>query len=95
MKFMLSWKLHRGKDDWGCRRFAKLTPEEDQAERGDEIKLIGRWHDPIRGTGVVIVETDSAEALSSWALNWNDVMDIDIVPVLDDQETWALGKKLR
>jgi len=37
-------------------------------------------------------ESDSAEALANWAFNWNGLLDADVVPVLDDNETRALGK---
>jgi hypothetical protein len=53
---------------------------------------IGRWHDLARGRGVVICESESAEAVASWVLNWNSLLDADVVPVLDDNETRALGK---
>jgi len=43
--------------------------------------------------GVAIFESDSAEAISNWALNWNEVLDLEISPVLDDAETRTLGKK--
>ena len=45
-----------------------------------------------RGRGVVICESESAEAVANWALNWNSLLDADVVPVLDDNETRALGK---
>ena len=45
------------------------------------------------GRGVAIYETDSAEAISNWALNWNSILDLEFSPVLDDEETRELGKK--
>jgi hypothetical protein len=30
--------------------------------------------------------------VANWALNWNSLLDADVVPVLDDNETRALGK---
>ena len=65
-----------------------MTPEQDAADRGSRIKQIGRWHDLARGRGVVICESESAEAVA----NWNSLLDADVVPVLDDNETRALGK---
>ena len=70
-----------------------MTPEQDQADRGRSIKLISRWHDLARGRGVAICESDSAEAVTNWALNWNTILDVDVGVVLDDAETRALGKK--
>jgi hypothetical protein len=92
MKFMITWQFHQGKLHEGYAQFFKMTPEHDAADRGNRIKQIGRWHDLARGRGVVICESDSAEALANWALNWNGLLDADVVPVLDDNETRALGK---
>ena len=92
MKFMITWQFHQGKLHEGYSQFFKMTPEQDAADRGSRIKQIGRWHDLARGRGVVICESDSAEAVANWALNWNSILDVDVVPVLDDNETRALGK---
>jgi len=92
MKFMITWRLHEGKIHEGYSRFFQMTPEEDAADRGSRIKLIGRWHDLARGRGVLICESDSADAVANWCLNWNSILDVDLAPVLDDNETRALGK---
>lgn len=70
-----------------------MTPEQDHADQGSNIKLIGRRHDLARGRGVAICESDSAEAMANWALNWNSILDVDVAMVLDDNETRAHGKK--
>ncbi len=93
MKFMITWKLHPGKLHDALVHFSQMTPKQDLADRGSSIKQIGRWHDLVRGSGVAICESNSAEAVSNWILNWNSVMDFDIAVVLDDSETRALGKK--
>jgi hypothetical protein len=92
MKFMITWQFHPGKLADGLAHFSQMTPKEDEQDRGVSIKLIGRWHDLARGRGVAICESDSAEAISNWALNWNSILDVDVAVVLDDQETRALGK---
>ena len=69
-----------------------MTPAQDAQDRGERIKHIGRWHDLARGRGVVICESDSAEAIANWALNWSSILDVDVASVLDDDETRALGK---
>jgi hypothetical protein len=93
MKFMISWQFHPGKLSDALAVFSQMTPEQDKQDHGPHIKLIGRWHDLARGRGVAICESDSAEAISNWALNWNSLLDADIAVVLDDEETRALGKK--
>ncbi len=92
MKFMITWQFHQGKLHEVLSLFSKMTAAQDAEDRGNRIKQIGRWHDVVRGRGVTICESDSAEAVANWALNWNSVLDLDIAPVLDDDETRALGK---
>jgi hypothetical protein len=84
--------MHPGKLHDTLAQFAQMTPEQDQALMGNEIKLIGRWHDLVRGRGVVIMESNSAEAVSKYSMKWNAFMDLDASVVLDDAETRALGK---
>lgn len=93
MKFMLSWTIHEDKRHEAFTAFSQMSEADDAADRGDGIRLIGRWHDLVSFTGVAICESDDLQAVSSWALNWNGVLDIDIVPVLDDSEAKQLGRK--
>jgi Protein of unknown function (DUF3303) len=92
MKFMLTWRIHPDKRQAAFSAFAQMTSEDDAKDRGDKIKLIGRWHDLSQFTGVAICETDDAQALASWALNWNNVLDVETYAVLDDEEARAVGK---
>lgn len=92
MKFMLHWRLHQEKRKDVLKGFSSMTAADDANDLGDKIRMIGRWHDVTGGTGVVIVESDDATAISNWALNWNPFMDITITPVLDDEETRAVGR---
>jgi hypothetical protein len=94
MKFMIAWQLHEGKLQDVLSIFSKITPEQDQALMGDNVKLVGRWHDLVRGQGVAIFESDNAEALSTYSLNWNAHMDLDIALVVEDEEARAIGNKM-
>jgi len=60
---------------------------------GNKIKLIGRWHDLSEFSGVAICESDDPQALASWALNWNNVLDVKTVMVLNDEEAREVGRK--
>ncbi|MBP67667.1 MAG: hypothetical protein CL435_03970, partial [Acidimicrobiaceae bacterium] len=42
--------------------FSQMTPEDDAGDHGPEITMIGRWHDIPSGSGICILESDSAEA---------------------------------
>ena len=93
MKFMLKWRVHPDKRHDVLKMFSQMDVAADNADMGDKIKLIGRWHDVAKFEGVAIYESDDAMAVSSWALNWNNVIDDEVSVVLDDDETRELGKK--
>lgn len=92
MKFMVTWRCHTDKRQAALNAFAQMTPEDDKKDMGTKIKLIGRWHDLSQFTGVAICESDDAMAVASWALNWNNVLDVQTVVVLDDEEARAVGR---
>ncbi len=92
MKFMVTWKVHEDKRHEALKTFSAMSDADDSRDLGD-VKLIGRWHDVIGFTGVAIAETDDPAALSDWLLNWNHVIDVQSVPVLDDNEARELGRK--
>lgn len=94
MKFLISWQMHEGKLHDTLALFSQMSAEQEKAMMGDQVKLIGRWHDLVRGQGVAIYESESAAALSAYSLNWNKFMDLDITVVTDDDETRAIGKQL-
>ena len=90
MKFMITWVLHADKRVDTMSTFAKMTPADDEADTGPDVTLIGRWHNPGEGTGVAVCESDSADAVYRWALNWAPVLDLTVEAVLDDAETRAV-----
>ena len=93
MKFMVTWVIPDGEARHGTLKiFSDMTPEQDQELIGDSATLIGRWHEPVSATGVAIFESDSAAAVMNYLLNWNEVCDCDVTPVLDDDEARALGR---
>ena len=93
MKFMVTWRVHPEKRHDALKAFSKMTAADDAADRGPKVKLIGRWHDVQKFTGVAICESDDAQAVAAWALNWNGVLDLEAVPVLDDDEVRTVAKQ--
>jgi len=89
---MVTWRVHPDKRQAVFTAFSQMTAADDAKDMGDKIRLIGRWHDLSQFTGVVICESDDAQAIASWVLNWNNLLDIQTVVVLDDEETRAVGK---
>jgi len=91
MKFKVEWSM-------GCEAyldilnvFSSMTPEQ-RADVGDGVTMIGRWHDTNSRSGVAIMETTDLAALNRYLGKWNPFMDLDVSPVLDDEETAALAK---
>jgi len=90
---MLKWRVHPDKRHEVLQGFSQMDVAADKADMGDKIKLIGRWHDVAKFEGVAIYESNDASAISSWALNWNHVLDAEVSVVLDDAEVREVGKK--
>ncbi len=89
---MLTWRVHPDKRQAVFNAFSQMTAEDDKKDLGEKIRLIGRWHDLSQFTGVAICESDDAQAVASWALNWNNVLDLETVLVLDDEEARTVGR---
>ena len=94
MKFLIRWRNHEDKRHEALKAFAAMPVGDPVGDGGDKIKLIGRWHDLAAMDGVCICETDDITALSTWALNWNNALDVEVVPVVDDAEAKAIGSSL-
>jgi hypothetical protein len=92
MKFLVSWQIHEDKRHDALQAFSQMTAEDDAMDMGKNIKLIGRWHDLVSFTGIAVCETDDPTAVHQWLLNWNSVLDAEVSPVLDDEETRAVGR---
>ena len=93
MKFLLSWRIHPDKRQAAFTAFSQMTAEDDKKDMGEKVKLIGRWHDLSQFTGVAICESNDAQAVASWALNWNSSLDLTTSVVLDDEEAREVGRK--
>ena len=93
MKFLVTWRIHEDKRHEALRAFSAMTAEDDAADMGAGVKLLGRWHDLVGFTGVAIAESDDPQAISNWLLNWNGILDADVTLVLDDEETRAVGRQ--
>lgn len=93
MKFMASWSVDQ--EQWLpiLKKWSSMTPEQ-RAEAGPGVKILGRWHDLGARTGVAIFEASDAGALTRYIGQWNPAMDIDVVPVLDDEESAAAAKDI-
>ncbi len=94
MKFLVAWQIHTDKRHDAMKLFSSMTPEDDAQDLGEAVKLVGRWHDLASFTGVAICESNDIKAVYRWAMNWNEICDIDVTPVLDDEEAREVGRSM-
>jgi Protein of unknown function (DUF3303) len=91
MKFMLtfSWKPDIKARDEGIARFKKTGGNPPKG-----AKLLGRWTRADFNGGFDLLESDDANALAEFALMWSDIMDLTIVPVLEDESLNAVLQRV-
>src|SRR5581483_2212366 len=90
MKFMLTFEIEADKSKRN-EAFARFLATGGQPPKG--VKLLGRWTRVDFSQGYDLLETDNPEALADMALQWNDLMKIEIVPVMEDESTAAVVKR--
>ena len=92
MKFMMTWSSFPQTRHDAAKGFGQMTDADDEADHPG-VKLIGRWHDLVAVGGWLICESDDISAVQSWALNWSGVLNIEVRPVVDDNEAKTMLKK--
>jgi hypothetical protein len=83
MKFIchFSWGPDKENQAEAIRRFRATGGQPPAGAR-----LLGRWTRADFMGGVVLLESDDPKALTEFSLMWSDLMELEVVPVLDDQE---------
>ena len=92
MKFMLTFAIRpdtKGRDE-AIARFKKTG---GQPPKG--VKLIGRWTAADFSGGFDLLESDDVKALTEFALMWSDVMELKLVPVIEDSELSEVLRRRR
>jgi hypothetical protein len=83
MKFMLTFSIRpeaKSRDE-AIARFKKTGGLPPSGAR-----LLGRWTRTDFAGGYVLVEGDDARALTEFSLMWSDLIELQIVPVVGDEE---------
>jgi hypothetical protein len=93
MKFKVDWAIDQDKWLEVLEIFSSMSPEE-RADAGDGVQILGRWHDMTARSGVAIFEASDLGALTRYLLMWNPHMELEIAPVMDDEETAALATSI-
>ena len=83
MKFMLTFTMpvDKAKRDEAIQRFMKTG---GQPPKG--AKLLGRWMQADFSQGFDLLESDDAKPLTQFALEWSDVLYLQITPVVEDKD---------
>ena len=88
MKYMVTWKISPSNYKAAVKRFLKTGAP---APKG--MKTIGRWHTAGSTRGFHLVEGSDA-ALAEINAEWADLLDLQVVPVVEDDVAGAIGAKL-
>src|SRR5947209_8067286 len=83
MRFMMtySWKPDAQQREEGLERFRVTGGKPPKG-----ATLLGRWTRADMSGGFDLLESDDARALTEFAMQWSDLMELSLVPVVDDAE---------
>lgn len=56
----------------------------------EEVEMLSRYHNLDGSGGFAICQTDNSAALASWALDWNGLIEIQIIPIMNDETASAV-----
>ncbi|HJO04448.1 MAG TPA: DUF3303 family protein [Acidobacteriota bacterium] len=85
MRFMMTYAVPSDAWETAVERFLDsggLPPE--------GVTMVDRWHAAAGRHGFILLETDDPTAIYQFAVEWSDVVDHTITPVLDDDEVAAV-----
>ena len=85
MLFSISWKGSPAVRNATAERFLKSGGMPPTG-----VKLIGRWHEVGTISGIAIAETDDPLLMSKWALDWNDMFELEVRAVVTDEQVGPL-----
>ena len=93
MLFRVNWSMEGRNRNEVIECFLSATDDPNYA-LPDGLTMKGRWHNSAGLDGTVIMETDDINLLYSWILNWNDVCDTEVDPVVEDEAAGQLCVEL-
>lgn len=88
MKYMVTWKISPSNYKAAVKRFLKTGAP---APKG--MKTLGRWHTAGSTRGFHLVEGSDA-ALAEINAEWADLLDLQVVPVVEDDVAAAAAAKI-
>lgn len=88
MKFMLTFTIAPEARDEAIDRFQTTGGEPPQG-----VQLLGRWTAADFSGGFDLLESDDGKALTELSLMWSDLMELTIIPVVEDAELTDVLKR--
>lgn len=88
MKYMITWRISPSNYKAAVKRFLKTGAP---APKG--MKTLGRWHTAGSTRGFHLVEGSDA-ALAEVNAEWADLLDLQVVPVVEDDVAAAAAAKI-
>jgi hypothetical protein len=89
MKFMTTWKVRPDAVKEAVSMFFK-----GMAAPREGVKFLGRWHAADLTGGFTLTETDNPTLIYEQSAIWIGVMDLKIVPVIEDDEAGPVLAKV-
>lgn len=83
MKFMLTFTIPSDQNQRN-ESIARFKTTGGQPPQG--AKLLGRWTQLDMSKVYVLVESDDPKALAGYAIDWSDLLEVETVPVMEDQD---------
>ncbi|MBY4677412.1 DUF3303 domain-containing protein [Marinobacterium arenosum] len=90
MKFMATWSIPPQSYDAALDAFLAAG-----APLPEGVTTLGRWHAPGSNRGWLLCETDDLVALSAHIAEWAPLLEIDVTPVVDDQQAGEAAARVR
>jgi Domain of unknown function (DUF3303) len=80
--YMITWSFPPDSRNEAIHRFSEgsaMNPPKG-------VTHLGRWHAAQGGLGWGVVEAKDPKDIAKWLIQWSDVIEYDITPVLSDEE---------
>ena len=91
MKFMLTFTIPSNQNQRN-ESIARFKTTGGQPAQG--AKLLGRWTQLDMSKVYALVESDDPKALAGYAIDWSDLLEVETVPVMEDQELSEVLKRV-
>src|ERR1017187_10583450 len=89
MKFMITWSA---KPETLREAVGRFLAGQGMPAAG--VALLGRWHSADLSGGFSLSESDNPSAIYETAAVWADLLNLEIVPVVEDAETGPILLKV-